>query len=176
MRIQQQRITCATCRKVGEVEIVLDAPLSVVSASMKAARCPSCGSSDLTLGGAYPDAPPPTSPLEKRVSWWIRRGEVGSSSDTIQRAFTGRGPELLPTIPHDPDDFRRCKQLLDLIPEWRTDLARVAKIYPWWEPFVDAWPDLERLYAEEAPAGTCPKLDAAMQALVQESQRIRRAS
>jgi hypothetical protein len=173
MRIQAQRVTCADCKKVGNVELVMDAPLEVAIASMKAARCPHCGSAELGLGGSYDDAPPLEAPLMQRAAWWKERGEVGISSETIYGAFTGSRPQNT-NIPFDPDDFRRCKQLLDLIPEWRADLARVAKVYRWWLPFVEAWPDLERMYGEEAPTGECPKMYAAMQVLVRAAERIRR--
>jgi hypothetical protein len=175
MQIKNQRVTCAACGKVGEVEIVVDAPLSVAIASMKAARCQHCGSPKVCLGGAYDDSPPLTASIIDRAAWWRERGEVGTSSETIWSAFTGSRPGHT-DIPYDPDDFRRCKLLLDLIPEWRADLARVAKVYRWWLPFVEAWPDLERLYEHEAPAGECPKMYAAMQVFVRAAEKMRRAT
>jgi hypothetical protein len=174
MQIQNQRVTCAECGRVGDVELVVQAPLLVAIASIKAARCPHCGSAELGLGGSYDDAPPLTAPILDRAKWWHERGEIGTSPETIWSAFTGSRPALL-DIPYDPDDFRRCKQLLDLIPEWRADLNRVAKVYRWYLPFVEAWPDLERMYAAEAPTGSCPKMYERMQVLVRAAEKMRRA-
>ncbi len=175
MQIQLQRVTCLDCRRVSDVELVTDAPLDVAIASMKAARCRYCGSSKLGLGGSYDDAPPATAPVIDRAAWWKARGEVGTSSEAIYSAFVNWRPNHF-DVPHDPDDFRRCKQLLDLIPEWRTKLGLVAAIYPWWQPFVGAWAELEQLYAAEAPSGLCPKMFERMQGLVEEANRIRRGA
>jgi hypothetical protein len=68
-------------------------------------------------------------------------------------------------VPHDPSDFWRCKQLLDLIPEWRSQLDRVAAEVPAFSPFVERWDEMEKLYEEEAPTGRCLKLYKLMQQL-----------
>jgi hypothetical protein len=75
---------------------------------------------------------------------------VGVSSATIWSALTGRPMPFgwHPDIPYDPDDFSRCFKLLNLIPQWRSQLDEVARQYPAWRPFVAAWDDLEGLYVE----------------------------
>jgi hypothetical protein len=75
---------------------------------------------------------------------------VGSSSATIWAALTGKKMPFgwHPDVPLDPDDFRRCHQLLMLIPGWRARIAEVATRFPEWAPFVEAWDELERLYLE----------------------------
>jgi hypothetical protein len=173
--ITQQRVTCAKCKRVGDVEIVTNAPLDVVAASMKAARCPHCGSDKIGLGGGYSDSPPLSAPVAARAAWWRERGEVGISSETIYSAFSGSLPRMT-NYPLDPDDFRRCNLLLGLIPEWRADLGKVADRYPWFKPFTDAWDQMDALYAEEAPKGTCPKLYALMKRLEVKAELIRRGS
>ena len=66
--------------------------------------------------------------------------------------------------PHDPDDFGRCHRLLQAFPEWRSRLDEM-RAHPGWGPLVDAWSELEALYAEEIQSGKAPKLYARMCAL-----------
>jgi hypothetical protein len=98
---------------------------------------------------------------------WLAGGEVGRSSCAIWVVMTGRElPEGYSTsIPHDPSDFRRCHQLLELFPAWRSRLHVVGKIFPAWAPFVREWETLTALYLEELPTGNAPKLWERMKAL-----------
>ena len=150
MKIQIQRLTCMVCEHVFESETVVDAPVEVWIASVRAVHCPQCGagSEKLGLGGAFGDTPPLTESIEIRAAWWKRRGDVGVSSETIW-ATLGGGHMRNPDIPHDPDDFNRCRVLLALIPEWRSQLSLVSERYPWWEPFIDAWDELDLMFTEE---------------------------
>ena len=134
MTISKFRVTCK-CGHVFDAEVVTDAPISVAVASMKAVHCPKCGSGDVGLGGSYDDAPPLTTSIQDRATWWKERGEVGVSSETIWCAFTqSSDPRFGACYPYDPDDYRRCKLLLDLIPEWRTTLIVVVARFPWFKP------------------------------------------
>ena len=156
MTITQQRITCQDCRHVFDSELVTNAPIAVCIASMEAVFCPKCGSHKCGLGGAYDDAPPLTAPIAERAQWWWNRGDRGVSSETIFTAFAGGHARNL-DVPHDPDDFQRCKQLLDLLPEWRADLGKVTARYPWFGPMIEAWGEIEALYLEEVEGGVAPK-------------------
>jgi hypothetical protein len=134
---------------------VVDAPILVAAASMKAARCPHCGGSKLGMGGELDGKPDLTAPIALRVAWWQESGEQGRSSKTIFGVFTGQQPKDL-GVPLDPDDFRRCKLFLDLIPEWRADLGKMKTALPWWGPLVDKGEELERLFAAEESLGWKP--------------------
>lgn len=174
MNIDKMRCTCKKCSHVFDAEIVVNCPISVAAASMEAVRCPKCHSSDCGLGGNYGDAPPPTAPRLDRARWWNTRGERGTSSNTIFWAFDGgmlqsHGHD----IPYDPADYRRCRLLLDLFPEWRATMHVVSDRLPYWKPFVDAWDQMDALYDEEYPKGTAPKLYALMQGLVKQSKAIK---
>lgn len=174
MTITQQRCTCE-CGHVFEAELVTDAPIAVVAASMKAVHCPKCGNHSVGLGGSYDDAPPLTASELDRAQWWRERGEVGTSSLTIWCAFTGGvSPHREFRYPLDPDDFRRCKLLLDLMPEWRRELQRVTARFAWFGPFVERWAEFEALYAEESPNKSCPKLYVLMQVARKEAEELRR--
>lgn len=147
MTISKLRVTCGDCATVFDAELVVDCPIDVAIASMKAVRC-ACGSSNCGMGGSYTDAPPISAPILDRVRWWQDRGEHGTSSETIYAAFCGGQPRNT-DVPHDPDDFRRCKLLLDLLPEWRAGLGKVVSVYPWFAPMIAQWSEIERLYAVE---------------------------
>jgi len=170
MTITKQRVACR-CGHVFDADMV-SGPIAVAVASMQAVRCPECGGNEVGLGGAYGDAPPLTAPMEQRARWWRERGETGLSSLTIWAALAGSITKD-PSYPYDPDDYRRCKLLLDLIPEWRTRLCEVTKRFPWFLPFESRWDEFDRLYTEEAPSGTAPKLYDLMQIAGSEAERIR---
>lgn len=122
-----------------------------------------------------PEGPPApgvaTRHIYERLAWWMDHGEVGTSSLTIASVLDKGGSGRLAAhkdrrgVPHDPDDFRRCQLLLNLIPEWREQLWRVARVHPEWGPLVENWPELEALYREELPSGQAPKLYARMSEL-----------
>lgn len=174
MTIQKLRCTCQDCKHVFDAEIVVDCPVDVAIASMKAVRCPECYSSKCGMGGNYKDAPPLTAPLVDRVAWWKDRGEHGVSSETIYSAFCGGSPRSV-DVPHDPDDFRRCKLLLDIIPEWRADLGKIKTVYPWFAPLIDNWDEIERLFVLEEKSGKAAKCYEFMRPLVKLSRSMRHA-
>lgn len=170
MKIDKQRFTCK-CGQVFDGDLVVDAPIAVVIASMRAVRCPACGKANPGLGGAYKDAPPLSASVEVRADWWERRGERGTSSNTIYAAFTGGATPQWAGVPRDPDDYRRCRQLLEVIPEWRQSLHVVAGRFPVFAPMVERWNEMDALYDEESPSGTCPKLFDLMQELRKQGER-----
>lgn len=177
MTVEKLRVTCQKCKHVFDAEIVVNAPISVAIASMEAVRCPQCGSGECGLGGNYSDAPPVTAPLTDRVAWWKDRGEHGVSSETIYSAFVGGSPRSV-DVPHDPDDFSRCKLLLDLFPEWRADLGKVSAVYPWFAPMIEKWAEIEAAYNLEKSQNwkcdhVCYKL---MQSLDEQCQKLRRTA
>jgi len=101
--------------------------------------------------------------LDERMLEWIRTGERGSSSETIFEVMAEhalQSEDRQGFTPRDPADFRRCYQLLEVIPEWKADLQKVANCYLEWQPLVDNWPELERLYLIESasPDRRAPKL------------------
>ncbi len=71
----------------------------------------------------------------------------------------GRG-----STPLDPSDFGGCSRLLKLF-GWRPRLGEVATAFPAWARLVEHWDELEALYQEELPSGSCPKLYARLQDL-----------
>ncbi len=76
---------------------------------------------------------------------WIVSHDTGTSSKTIWAVMMGVKPDW-PDVPLDVDDFGRCLRLISVVPEFRPRLQEVADKYPKWQPLVDNWAELERLY------------------------------
>jgi len=116
---------------------------------------------------------------------WILSNDAGISSKTIwavmmgvvaspgQRCgFASQPASFAYNIPLDPSDFGRCFRLLDLFPEWRSGMARMGEVFPKWKPMADRWDELEQLYKEERPSGTCPRLYDLMRELEAEGMLL----
>ena len=102
--------------------------------------------------------------MDARALSWLTGRDTGVSSKTIWSVMTGHAVQRT-GIPYDPDDFGRCHRLLLAIPEWRDRLDEVADAHPKWRPFVDAWGQMEALYAEESPRRVAPRLYELMRSL-----------
>ena len=115
---------------------------------------------------------------------WLLGASTGLSSLTIFSVLSERHAgeairRLGPwgsNVPLDPDDFRRCRRLLETVPGWRGRLGEVAAAYPEWGPLVRDWETLEALYVEELPSGRCPKLYERMQVLIEEGRSKRKGA
>jgi hypothetical protein len=126
--------------------------ISILTASMNAFEKDHAPCTPSAEGTARMKA---TTPYE-----WMRSWDTGMSSKTIWYQMMNQlSPD--PRFPWDPDDFGRCYRLLDAFPAWRTRFEEMRTVKGW-AKFVDAWPELERLYREELPQGDGPKLFALM--------------
>jgi hypothetical protein len=108
---------------------------------------------------------------------WIVNGEVGVSSKTMWSAIKGvaKGNEQMGwnfDTPSDPDDFRRCYLFYKQCNLTKEDLQTVAKVFKWYKPFMDAWDEMVKLYEEESPKRSCPKLYARMEELNNEARTL----
>jgi hypothetical protein len=54
-------------------------------------------------------------------------------------------------IPHDADDFSRCYKFFKLCNLSDEQLQKVKGIFPVWEPYIDNWYELVRLYENTEP-------------------------
>lgn len=95
--------------------------------------------------------------------------DSGISSKTIASVLV---PELRSCVaewgagvPRDPADFGRCYRLLKLIPGGTERMGEVAARYPEWAPLVSNWSELTRMYEEELPTGSAPKMYRRMKEL-----------
>jgi hypothetical protein len=84
---------------------------------------------------------------------WLAGGERGTSSNTIFTRLVGfdalaGGSER---HPRDPDDLRRCRLLLEQVPEVQGNFASMAEASPHWRALVGAWDEICGLMDEECP-------------------------
>lgn len=103
---------------------------------------------------------------------WLAGGNRGVSADTIVQHLTGL-PALAggyPDVPYDPGDLKRCRALLERVPELVEHFPRMRDCSPEWARLVEHWDALCALMDEEAPnwrdgQSGCPRTSARMRAL-----------
>lgn len=86
--------------------------------------------------------------IETRALRWASSSTTGASSKAILKVMTGNHPKDGYCYPHDPQDFERCRALLELIPEWKARLSEMKAVGAEWAALVDHWAELESLHAK----------------------------
>jgi hypothetical protein len=92
---------------------------------------------------------------------WTQCDDHGLSSDAMAYAIFNTphvGSANRTCHPRDPEDFGRCYRFLRAVPTASDKLDSVAKLSPTWKNIIDNWDELARLYLEELPTGSAPKL------------------
>lgn len=156
--IQLERGTSTEIKRVNEKALRVGLTGSGVFRSTDAGG-------ELDLGEALPSRYPPS------FRAWLANGDRGLSSEAIAHRLFGFpvAPINAVVTPRDPSDFARCQKLLDSVPEAAERLDEMRSVSVKWAGLVDHWNSLARLYREEAPSGTAPKLYAALKALLEPS-------
>lgn len=91
---------------------------------------------------------------ERKILRWLGgdRG-VGMSSKAIALAALGEMPKR-PNYPHDPDDFSRCKSLLENVPCSRRGLEVLATDGgPVWKALAARWDEIDAKFEESEREG-----------------------
>lgn len=108
-------------------------------------HCPHCGGPALSI----PD----------NVRQWLLTGERGISSEAIVTHLLG-----LPVIrytsmspPHDAWDLRRCRLLLEEVPELMPMFDRMREVNTYWAKVVNLWPELCSVMDAEWPGWRAPR-------------------
>lgn len=83
------------------------------------------------------------STIEQRASAWLLDA-CGESSKTICSNMLGLSH--YGNYPYDSGDFGRCYCLLNLIPEWKSELHKLKPISKQWSNLVDNWASLTEMY------------------------------
>lgn len=115
--------------------------------------------------------------LSPEAAAWLAGGERGVSSNTIFEHLTGISAvgKWGGGYPHDPDDFRRCRLLLERVPELVPLLPRMAEVSPVWAALVAGWDILCATMDAESPnwragrGGSAPKTYAMMKKIIKEA-------
>lgn len=90
--------------------------------------------------------------LSAQAARWLISGERGSSSETIFSTLTGyQGIKNFNSYPHDPDDMRRCRLLLEQVPEFAPRILEMAAVNLQWSRLVNRWDEICATMDEEFP-------------------------
>lgn len=103
--------------------------------------------------GALKSAQQTNPGLSEAATRWLASGERGVSSNTMFKHLTGvdalsgdKGSH-----PWDTDDFRRCRLLLEQVPELEPELHRMARVSKEWSDLVYLWTDICMAMDAESP-------------------------
>lgn len=101
---------------------------------------------------------------------WFSSDDTGLSSQYLASVLSDRGL-IENNHPHDPTDFGRCVRLLDAVPELRAKLPRLSDVKHGrvWTAIYEYWAELELLYREESPSGSCPRCYNLMNQIITEA-------
>lgn len=90
---------------------------------------------------------------------WLAGGERGVSSNAIFTHITGvnASGSWGRDTPYDPADFRRCRLLLEQVPELAPELHQMRSVSPAWLCLVDEWPTICATMDAETPDWRNPK-------------------
>lgn len=101
--------------------------------------------------------------LSEAAARWLASGKRGISSDTMFTTMTGIDAmgNWHQDHPYDPADFRRCRLLLEQVPELAPMLPKMAEVSPQWAELVRMWSKICAAMDEESPkwragGGRCP--------------------
>ncbi len=95
--------------------------------------------------------------LSDKANEWLKSGEQGLSSKSIFSHLTGLNilGDYWSTwgfaTPSDPPDLRRCRLLLDAVPEFRDRFQEMRTASRKWAIAVEHWDELCALFDQEAP-------------------------
>ena len=101
---------------------------------------------------------------------WFSSDDTGLSSQYLASVLSDRGL-IENNHPHDIADFGRCVRLLDAVPELRAKLPRLSDVKHGrvWTAIYEYWAELELLYREEYPSGSCPRCYNLMNQIITEA-------
>lgn len=90
---------------------------------------------------------------QRAIVEWLATTRTGVSSETIA-FWVGFGiRRSFASHPYDPDDFDRCLQLLDAVPELRSQLLVMRGISDAWARLVNRWNEVETMHLAEVGLG-----------------------
>jgi hypothetical protein len=105
--------------------------------------------------------------ITNNAKQWLAHGHRGLSSEAIFSKMTGMALSRLWQNQHpcDPADFKRCMDLLDMVPEFANRMQEMKEVSEQWAAVVDHWDELVQLYYDEYDTRTCQKLYGRMKEL-----------
>jgi hypothetical protein len=94
-----------------------------------------------------------TLPLNDRAFFWYENGERGASSMAIWNCFMREEGKRTVDHPYDPDDFKRCYKLLQIVPEWKEQISRLKTLSIQWSNLADNWDKLTEMFEKNEREG-----------------------
>lgn len=111
--------------------------------------------------------------MTSNIVLWLANGERGVSSNTIFTMLTGINAlgDWHSDHPHDPDDLRRCRLLLEQCPQLKNVFPEMAMVSKEWKLLVKHWDSLCETMDIECPEwrekrGSAPKTYAMMKEIL----------
>lgn len=96
---------------------------------------------------------------QERIIQWLCSGETGLSSKTMVCIHTGN--EMHDDwgfhAPSDVADFRRCWELLQLVPEVKNSFALITEKCPAFKGVIENWDAISANYERERGNGHYPE-------------------
>lgn len=115
--------------------------------------------------------------MTSNTTQWLASGQRGISSNTIFTFLTGINAldNSRHSHPHDPDDLKRCRLLLEQCPQLKNIFDDMKKVSKEWGFLVSDWDELCKTMDEEAPdwrngKGSAPKTYGMMKDLLRKAQ------
>lgn len=98
----------------------------------------------------------PFTSLSDKAIQWLAIGEHGRSSVAMFNHLTGVSPRGMnesdaAAHPLDPDDFRRCRLLIEQVPELLTQISMMSSISQVWAALVGQWAEICEAMDQESP-------------------------
>lgn len=99
--------------------------------------------------------------LSANAAQWLANGERGMSSEALFSRLSGVDcSEFDRTAhPYDPDDFRRCRLMLEACPELADNLHHATDLSPQWAALIGSWLTLCETMDAETPNWRSPHGD-----------------
>lgn len=88
--------------------------------------------------------------LSEQAQQWLLRGERGQSSNCIFHTLTRQEGGKI-AHPYDPADLRRCRLLLERVPEFAPRIREMVAVSPDWARIVSMWDVLCGVMDDECP-------------------------
>lgn len=114
--------------------------------------------------------------LSEQAADWLLRGEQGASSKAMFSVLAGFSIGDKFAYPLDPSDLRRCRLLLDGVPELVPRIGEMSKVNREWAALIARWDEICRMMDEETPEwrdakGGAPKTYAIMKECLDAAKR-----
>lgn len=92
------------------------------------------------------------SKISDEAKEWLENGERGLSSNSIFARLTGINILRSDEHPRDASDLRRCRLLLEAVPEFGHKISMMKDVSPEWSAIASDWNAICAIMDEETPS------------------------